>query len=210
MFALSISAQERNKFEVKLSDFRYSLYEDIANSVSDSLPYETAIDQVIYSNPVISAKLEDFMNDNKQAIVAYKTNILKQHRGDIKIDTMLYDMELFMIEELNVFFNDESFIDFLSYNISTIEFITINPIAIGSLFNSLISGQRTMQSIAINSIANQIAAPKLFSKHIHDDLWEVTYDYCWYIIVVEMDLSKGLSSIQIKAVYRQKGLPNII
>ena len=201
----SLSAQETDRFENKLSDFRYSLYQDIANVAPDSLPSVTDLYQFIYNNPAISEKLKNFMNDNKQEIVAYKTNILKQHESEIKIDTTLYDIEPSILDDFMLFDNDIS-----SYDLSTIEFILLNPIAVGNLFKTSMNGRKSTQSLAIDALASSITSPKIFARHIDDDLWEVVYDYHWYVMVMEIDLSKGILSTEVKTVYRLKGLPDII
>lgn len=210
LFVSSLSAQQTDGFEDKLSDFRYSLYQDIANAVSDSLPDVADMDKIIYGNPVISMKIKDFMNENKQEIVAYKTGILKQKEDKVKIDTTLYDADLPMLNDLSLFFDDEVFKGHLPTDILSLEFMTLRPSATGDYINSLISGRRSVQSTLINSFASQIASHKLFSRHINDNLWEVVYDFYWNIIVVEMDVSKGILSTKLKAIYRLKGLPDII
>lgn len=210
VFITSLNAQGTDRFEDKLSDFRYSLYQDIANILPDSLPSITGIDQIIYSNPAISAKLKDFMNENKLEIVAYKTDILKQHESKMKIDTTLYDTEASMLNDLNMIFDKEVFTDHLPYELSVIEFIALNPIAVGNLFKTFMNGRKSTLSLAIDALTNSITSPKIFARHINGDLWEVAYDYHWYIVVMEMDLSKGILSTKVKAVYRLKGLPDII
>lgn len=210
VFALSLGAQTICEFEKNLDAFRYSLYMDIANTVSNSSSDISKIDQIIYKDPVISTKIKKFMIENKQEIVAYQTNILENHKSEFKIDTILYASESKMLDALNFLNDNESFLEFLSYEPSIIDFSTIDPHLIGNMFYAIINSQNGVSSLSINSIANQIATPRIFSRQINADVWEVIYDYCWHIIIIEIDLDKGILSTKTKAVYRLKGLPNVI
>lgn len=210
VFVLPLGAQTICEFEKKLNAFRYSLYIDIADAISNSSSDISKIDQTIYKDSVFSTKIQKFMAENKQEIVAYQTNILKNNKSEFKIDTILYAPESKMLESLNLLNDNESFLEFLPYNVSILDFSTIDPYLIGNMLNSIIIGQNGVSSLSINSIANQIATPRIFSRHINADIWEVIYDYCWHIIVIEIDLDKGILSTKTKAVYRLRSLPNII
>lgn len=213
VFALSLSAQTLCEFEKKLNAFRYSLYKDISNAISNSpsgMSEISKIDQIIYKDPVFSTKIKKFMKDNQREVVAYQTDILKKYNSEWKIDTALYDPDLKMLDALNLLNDNESFLEFISYDPSIIDFSIINPHSIGYMFNGIINSRNGVASLSINSIANQIAAPRIFSRLINADVWEVVYDYYWHIIVIEIDLDKGILSTKTKAIYRLRGLPYIL
>lgn len=89
IFVLPLGAQTICGFEKKLDDFRYSLYTDIANAIPNSSPDISKIDRIIYKDSVFSTKVQKFMVENKQEIVAYQTNILKNYQSELKIDIFL-------------------------------------------------------------------------------------------------------------------------
>lgn len=208
LFASALSAQKTDGFQKELSDFRYLLYKDITHALSDSMPNTGALEKLIYCDPVISAKIKAFMDENRKKIVAYKTDLLKKWERTFEIDTALYHTEPSMVDEINSFWGKDTFTSLLPYEAPTIEFITMDPAMVGSLFGSMVSGRKGTSSLVVHTMATQIASPKIHSRHIKGHLWEVVHDYYWYIIVMEMDAAEGSLSTSVKTVYRLKGLPN--
>lgn len=160
LFLLSISAiaQKRlSDFEIKLLNFKYTLYEDL-----DKIDYQEirSFDFLEAEKP-LRKKVDDFIKQNKKEIVKYQKEILKKY-------------EVFVIDT-SCFEKDSLFLDFVEvYNTSAKEigdrigeFYKINPlIYINTIKNILISRKYSAAEIGRVTMINSIAWPKTATKEI--------------------------------------------
>jgi hypothetical protein len=172
LFAFFIDAHENEKqlkFEQKLNNFRYSLYEAI-DTIEN---FNKLLDESNAWHPVVK-KVEVFMAENKQQIISYREYQLGKY-----INTKI-DFEYFRSDNTFDATLDNQGVEFWNKmaKISALtELMSIDPLfSVNVLINSYLSSNYTVSEMGRKVIKDKIASPKILTKKQNNTLWKIWVD----------------------------------
>ena len=181
--------RKHQKFEKKLSEFRYSLYADLENTER----MDKIFDKNDLSHPLIK-KLKQFINENEKEIRAYQVYKLSKHNDEIiNFEQFTKDSAFFSEDGIANRGRFDAYEQMMGiYGKSFGKFISLNPFYIASLIKNIYMADALSASeMGAYSMKDAIAAPKIKCTQKSDQTWKIWFDHYSYLYEFEFELYSG-------------------
>ncbi len=178
--------KETSNFEKEFKELKYSLYQYLHNSnSSDLMRFE------LNPSDSVNIVIDQFFENNIKEIQSYQSTVLESYESEIT-----YSDQTYISEEIN-------FTKFSEYkkemNSGIYRLMLMEPLNYANTVITVVESQKmNATDIALESIKDRIAQPKIATRKIDNGNWEIYVDKYYKVYRLTYNISSnemGLISI---------------